>query len=61
MVNVFGYLRKLHCLSKALSYLFRLGLIYLKTVMTSHSYGLPEKPHRIDENAFVFGTGYFSN
>ena len=23
--------------------------------MTLHSYGLPEKPHRIDENAFVFG------
>ena len=55
LLNIFGYLWKVCCLSK----IFR--LVYLKTDMTLHSYVLLQKQHRIGKNASPFGTDNFSN
>ena len=45
-LNIFGYLRKISCLSKALN-LFWLRLVYLKTDTMLHPYWLLEKLHCI--------------
>ena len=58
LLNIFGYLRKICCLSKALN-LCWFRLVYLKTEMKLHSCGLLQKQHRIGK--YAFGTDYFLN
>ena len=57
-IKIFGYLRKICCLSKALN-LFWFRLVYLEIDKMLQSYGLPEKLHHVGKNVSVFGTGFF--